>query len=115
MKSTEMSGWRTVIELEEIWEGELVTRKVDGIDVLLVNINGEVYAYWDKCAHAGTPLSQGLLEDGVLTCSAHLWQFDIVDCGIGVNPKNCRLTSYPVKVEDGKVLVQIRASEAEQT
>ena len=115
MKSTEMGGWRTVIELEEIWEGELVTQKVDGIDVLLVNINGEVYAYRDKCPHAGTPLSQGLLEDGVLTCSAHLWQFDIVNCGIGVNPKNCRLTSYPVKVEDGKVLVQIRASEAEQT
>jgi len=110
-----MSGWRAVIELDEIWEGDLVTRKVEGIDVLFINIKGEVFAYRDKCPHAGTPLSQGLLEDRVLTCSAHLWQFDIVNGGIGVNPKNCRLTSYPVKVEDGKVLVQIRASEAEQT
>jgi len=109
-----MSGWRAVIELDEIWEGDLVTREVEGIDVLFINIKGEVYAYRDKCPHAGTPLSQGVLDDRVLTCSSHLWQFDIVNSGIGVNPKNCRLTSYPVKVEDGKVLVQIRASQAEQ-
>ena len=115
IESKEMSGWRAVIELDEIWEGDLVSRKVDGIDVLFINIKGEVFAYRDKCPHAGTPLSQGLLEDRVLTCSAHLWQFDIVNGGIGVNPKNCRLTGYPVKVEDGKVLVQIRASQAEQT
>ena len=115
IESKEMSGWRAVIELDEIWEGDLVTRKVDGIDVLLINIEGEVFAYRDKCPHAGTPLSQGLLEDRLLTCSTHLWQFDIVDGGIGVNPKNCRLKSYPVKVEDGKVLVRIGASQAEQT
>jgi toluene monooxygenase system ferredoxin subunit len=110
-----MSGWRAVIELDEIWEGDLVTRKVEGMDVLFINIKGEVYAYRDKCPHAGTPLSQGLLEDRVLTCSTHLWQFDIVNGGIGINPKNCRLTSYLVKVEDGKVLVQFSAPEAEQT
>ena len=108
-----MSGWRAAIELDEIWEGDLVTRKVDGIDVLFVNNKGELYAYRDKCPHAGTPLNQGLLEDGVLTCPAHLWQFDLVNGGIGVNPKSCRLTRYAVKIEDGKVLVQIGASEAE--
>ena len=110
-----MSDWREVIELDEIWEGELVTRQVDGIAVLFVNIDGDIHAFLDKCPHAGTPLNQGLLEGSVLTCLTHLWQFDVANAGIGVNPMNCRLTSYPVKVEDGKVLVQIRASEAEQT
>jgi toluene monooxygenase system ferredoxin subunit len=115
IETEEMSGWMAVIELDEIWEGDLVTRKVEGIDVLLININGQVYAYLDRCPHAGSPLSQGLLEDRVLTCSSHLWQFDIVNGGVGVNPKNCRLTSYPVKIEDGRVLVKIGASQAEQT
>ena len=40
-----MSGWRAVIELDEIWEGDLVSRKVDGIDILFINIKGEVFAY----------------------------------------------------------------------
>jgi toluene monooxygenase system ferredoxin subunit len=106
-----MSDWREVIELDEIWEGELVTREVDGIAVLFVNIGGDIHAFLDKCPHAGTPLNQGLLEGGVLTCASHLWQFDVAAGGAGVNPKNCQLTSYPVRVEDGKVLVQITVGE----
>jgi toluene monooxygenase system ferredoxin subunit len=106
-----MSDWRAVIEVDEIWEGDLVTRQVDGVAVLLVNIDGDVHAFLDSCPHAGTPLNQGLLEGRVLTCPTHLWQFDVVDGGVGVNPKHCQLTSYPVKVEDGKVLVQITPRE----
>jgi toluene monooxygenase system ferredoxin subunit len=106
-----MSDWREVIELDEIWEGELVTRQVDGIAVLLINIDGDIHAFLDKCPHAGTPLNQGLLEGRVLTCASHLWQFDVADGGVGVNPKNCQLISYPVRIEDGKVLVQITVAE----
>jgi toluene monooxygenase system ferredoxin subunit len=106
-----MSDWRAVIELEEIWEGELVTRQVDGVAVLFVNIDGDIHAFLDKCPHMGTPLNQGLMEGRVLTCPTHHWQFDVVDGGGGVNPKNCRLISYPVRIEDGKVLVQITVPE----
>jgi toluene monooxygenase system ferredoxin subunit len=106
-----MSDWRAVSALDEIWEGELVTRQVDGIAVLFVNIGGDIHAFLDKCPHAGTPLNQGLLEGRVLTCATHLWQFDLGDGGVGVNPKNCRLTSYPVRIEDGKVLVRITVPE----
>ena len=105
-----MSDWRAVIELDEIWEGELVTRRVDGIAVLFVNIDGDIHAFLDKCPHIGTPLNQGLLEGRVLTCAAHHWQFDVID-GVGVNPKNCRLISYPVRIENGKVLVKITVPE----
>ena len=99
------------MELDEIWEGDLVSRQVDGVPVLLINIDGDVHAFLDRCPHAGTPLHQGTLEGRVLTCSTHLWQFDVVDDGAGVNPKNCRLLSYPVRIEDGKVLVRIAVPE----
>jgi toluene monooxygenase system ferredoxin subunit len=106
-----MNDWRAAIEIDEIWEGELVTRQVDGIAVLFINIGGEIRAFLDKCPHLGTPLNQGLLEGRVLTCASHHWQFDVVDSGAGVNPKNCRLIGYPVRIEDGKVLVQITMPE----
>jgi toluene monooxygenase system ferredoxin subunit len=104
-----MSDWQAVIESEDIWEGELVTRQVEGTAVLFVNIDGDIRAFLDRCPHLGTPLNQGTLEGRVLTCASHQWRFDVVDGGIGVNPKNCRLISYPVRVEDGKVLVHITA------
>jgi toluene monooxygenase system ferredoxin subunit len=108
-----MGDWRVAIGADEIWEGELVTCQVDAIDILFVNIGGEVRAFQDKCPHAGTRLNQGMLEGRVLTCSAHLWQFDVANGGVGVNPKNCRLISYPVRIEDGKVLVRIGVAEPE--
>src|SRR5262249_37727660 len=107
-----MSDWREVIGLDEIWEGELVTRQVDGIAVLFVNIDGDIHAFLDKCPHAGTPLNQGLLEGGVLTCATHHWQFDVAGGGVGVNPKDCRLISYPVRIKNGKVLVLMTVEEA---
>ena len=105
-----MRDWRAVIKLDDLWEGDLVRCTVDGVDLLLINIDGHVHAFEDRCPHAGTPLNQGKLESGILTCAAHLWQFDIVNGGIGVNPQDCRLTSYPVRIEDGEVLVQLGQS-----
>jgi toluene monooxygenase system ferredoxin subunit len=104
-----MSDWTAALALDEIWDGDLVARRVDGIDVLFVSIDGQVHAFRDKCPHAGTPLNQGALDGRVLTCPTHLWQFDVAMGGVGVNPKNCRLTSYPVRIEDGTVLVQLDA------
>jgi toluene monooxygenase system ferredoxin subunit len=106
-----MSDWQTVMQVDEMWEGDLVSRQVNGVAVLLINIDGDVHAFLDRCPHAGTPLNLGSLEGRVLTCATHLWQFDVVDGGAGVNPKNCRLLSYPVRIEDGKVLVRIAVSE----
>jgi len=106
-----MEGWRAAIDLDEIWEGELLSREIDSLGVLLVNIGGRVLAFRDRCPHAGTPLIQGSLEGTVLTCPTHLWQFDVANGGTGVNPKNCRLTAIPVRIEAGKVLVEIKRQE----
>ena len=50
------------------------------------------------------------MEGDVLTCRAHLWQFDVTT-GAGVNPANCRLTEYPTKVEGDDVFVDVAGME----
>ena len=42
----------------------------------------------------------------MLTCRAHQWQYD-VHCGAGINPLTARLRSFPVRVEDGSILVEV--------
>jgi toluene monooxygenase system ferredoxin subunit len=95
-----------VAALAELWSGELTARTVGGRQVLLVRIADAVHAYEDRCAHLGVPLSTGQLEGDVLTCSAHQWQYDIRS-GFGLNPRTCRLTPFPVRVEHGQVLVDV--------
>jgi toluene monooxygenase system ferredoxin subunit len=46
------------------------------------------------------------LEDNVLTCRAHLWQFDVRD-GCGINPSDCNLAIYPTKIEGDEVYIDI--------
>ena len=65
--------------------------------LLLVRTEHELCAYEDRCAHLGVPLSQGKLENGVITCAAHHYQYD-ARTGRGVNPgRTYALRVFPAR------------------
>lgn len=107
MSNTSTQNWQEAIQLDDLWEGDMIGVELDGRQILLINVDGEVYAYRNRCPHQAWALDQGELEDGVLTCSRHLWEFD-ARTGRGVNPDNCALARYPCRVTDeGAVLVDL--------
>jgi len=95
-----------VATLDELWSGEKLCRMVDNRRVLLVNVDGEVCAYEDRCRHKGVPLSEGHLHGRVLTCAAHGWEYD-ARTGRGINPENVELPKYAVKIEGNDILVEV--------
>ena len=91
--------------LDDLWEGEMKEVTVDGTRVLVVHAEGgHIGAFAASCPHQEYPLIDGLLEGNVLTCSAHLWQFDAVT-GAGINPSECALQRFAIKVEGEEILV----------
>ncbi|MET4806179.1 Rieske 2Fe-2S domain-containing protein [Limibacillus sp. MBR-115] len=101
-----------VCKLDDLWEGEMEVFDVGGTEVLLVHADGgHVRAFPASCPHQDQPLIEGQFEDGILTCSAHLWQFDVMT-GLGINPTDCKLLCIPVKVENGVIFVDIVTAEA---
>lgn len=106
-------AYERVCALDDLWEGEMNLFPLqDGRELLFIHLEGgDVRAFDPSCPHQNFPLLQGSLDGAVLTCPAHLWQFD-VRSGQGVNPKGCRLKGYPVKVEGDAVFVDV-AAEAE--
>lgn len=91
--------------LDDVWEGEMTLVTVAGSEVLLVHLDGGgVRAFDPRCPHQGWPLAEGSLDDGVLTCGMHGWEFD-VRSGAGVNPTDCALRAFAVEVRDGEVWV----------
>ncbi len=91
--------------LDDVWEGEMDVFDVGDRKVLIVHSpDQQVCAYDPVCPHQDHPLIEGELMDCVLTCSAHLWEFD-VRTGLSINPKGESLKAYPVKVEGDDVLV----------
>lgn len=96
-----------VCELEDLWEGEMGAFEVDGNQVLLLHVDGgEITAFQGMCPHQQIALVDGHFDGKELTCKAHQWVFDGVS-GKGINPDDCRLAKYAVKVEGEDVLVDI--------
>lgn len=99
-------AFKKVATLDDLWGGEMMGLLVDGRKVLLVNIDDTIYAYENKCAHKGTPLSEGDLDGKVLICGTHQWEYDVCT-GKGINPESARLMAFAVKVEGGDILVDV--------
>jgi nitrite reductase/ring-hydroxylating ferredoxin subunit len=91
---------------DELAPGEATERLVDGRPIAIYNVGGRFYATTNYCLHRGGPLGQGQLDGAVIMCPWHAWTFDVTT---GENTVNAELKvpCYPVKVEDGRVLVAI--------
>ncbi|MDH3603820.1 MAG: Rieske (2Fe-2S) protein [Candidatus Tectomicrobia bacterium] len=57
------SGTRRVVEIGDYDE------------VLVLNVDGAIYAINNVCPHAGAALERGASKDGVLYCPLHHWGF----------------------------------------
>src|ERR1700761_9687475 len=105
--------WRYAGTLDDLWEGEVRGVNVGGVDVVLCNVDGELFAYEDRCPHLANPLSHGVLNHDTLRCAAHEWEFD-ARTGQGVNPQAAHLKPFPVRLDDDRIFIQI-PSESSRT
>lgn len=99
------------VSLKEVPEGELVGTEVGGVRVCLANVEGEVYAFADRCSHRDFPLSNGELDtdDCTVTCEWHGAQFDIRTGAALCLPATRPIPVYPCRVEDDQVYVDVSA------
>jgi len=91
---------------DRLWDGEMECFRAGNTPILLLKINGQFHAYQAHCPHQGAALAEGELEGGLLTCTAHRWQFDAAS-GRGVNPRSAHLKRFPVHVVERKVLIDV--------
>lgn len=105
--TTDNGTWTRALELDDLWEGDMTAVTVAATSVLLLNVDGEVRAYRNRCPHQDWALDEGDFDGETLICSRHLWEFD-ARSGAGINPDNCRLADLPCRVADGVIEVQVR-------
>ncbi len=85
-----------------------MTRQVefDGRQVLVANVDGNLYAVGNVCTHEEGPLDQGILDGYEVQCPWHESRFDLrtgeATLGPAVSPVSC----YEVKVEGTDILIR---------
>jgi nitrite reductase/ring-hydroxylating ferredoxin subunit len=98
--------WVPTIDEAKVRDGTCVAVFPKGRGVLLTRIDGDIFAVANKCTHMGCPLEGGKLDGPVLTCPCHDWRFD-VRTGEFLDAPELAIATYPVRVEEGKVHVEI--------
>ncbi len=91
---------------QDVQEGKGTIVQVAGHTMALFNISGKIHAIDNSCPHKQGPLGEGELEDCIVTCPRHGWQFD-VRTGEGITMPLSPVKTYAVTVENGRVLVDI--------
>ena len=84
--------------------GRLVVSLPKGQDVVLFKINGTVYALDNACPHMGGPLGEGEVENDVVTCPWHGWQFNI-KTGECINVPGDDAACIKITVQDGEIFL----------
>ncbi|MBC3898350.1 Rieske 2Fe-2S domain-containing protein [Acetobacterium malicum] len=113
-KMEEKMGFQKVADIQEFDNIDKKLIELDEKKILLTKVAGGYYAISNKCPHMGGSLYKGTLQDGVITCPRHGAKYDAkTGKGLG-KPKILFFEfkmeddrSFPVKVEDGDILIDI--------
>ena len=89
---------------DEVPTGQGRTVEAAGKTLALFNVDGAYYAIDNTCSHRGGPLGEGDLEDRVVTCPWHAWQWDVTT-GANVNNPAVKVACFPVTVENGAIFI----------
>ncbi len=95
--------WMKVLEPKALPEGRVTPVTCGTQTVCMTHYKGEYGALDNKCPHQGGPLGEGSIENGLLRCPWHGWDYDPLD---GKAPGfDDGVATYPVDVRDDGVYV----------
>ncbi len=107
MRRSNRPVYRDTISVDELKPGTTHAADLEGQPVLLLNVDGEVYAIGDACGSSPLPLRFGKLAGSVLTCSWHGCRYDVRSGRRLDEPDADRIAVFPVAVENGIIRVAI--------
>lgn len=96
--------WHKVLDqADDLKEGRVMTVTAGHKDLCLTHYKKTYTALDNKCPHQGGPLGEGSIENGLLRCPWHGWDF----CPHGGDSEDYDdgLEAFPIKIDDGALFV----------
>ncbi len=104
-----------VCKISELPPGARKIIEIEGRSIGVFNIKNSLYAVRNSCPHQGAPLCLGkvkgtmksskphtynyVMDEQVLVCPWHCWEFDITNGRSVFNPHRMRVKTYEVTLE----------------
>jgi nitrite reductase (NADH) small subunit len=98
-------NWIDIGHIDEVpLRGARLVKTHIGCIAVFRTAEAEVFAATNSCPHKGGPLSEGIVHGQSVTCPLHNWVFDL-NTGKAQGADEGRITTYPVRIEDGRILL----------
>jgi 3-phenylpropionate/trans-cinnamate dioxygenase ferredoxin subunit len=103
-------SFETALRLDALPEVGALAVQLGGRAVAIVrDEDGDIHAVDDTCSHANVSLAEGEVDGCTLECWLHGSRFDLRTGKPTSLPAIRPIAVYPVKIEDGTVLVDVES------
>lgn len=99
--------WRDLDGVGDLVPGAMLATKVAGSPVAVCMVDGQPYAYADRCPRCTGSISAGTLDGASLRCGTCGEHFDVRLAGRGLDNDSLHLEPLPLLVEDSVVRVAV--------
>lgn len=99
-------SWTSAGLLADLPEGSVLSMTLGGEKVLLSRNGATVTCFQNACAHLGFPIHDGDVENGIITCPHHGFQYDL-SSGECLTAPEVALQSHAVRVTGPRVEVRL--------
>ena len=100
-----MEGFAKAANRSDVTGGELKLVEIEGEEIVLADVGGDVVAFSNVCPHAGCDLVDGEMDDDQIECVCHGSRFDVKTGEVINGPATENLPLYTVHVEGDDVMV----------
>jgi naphthalene 1,2-dioxygenase ferredoxin component len=101
------TSWIDAMSAADLPSDDVKGVAVAGRDIAIYAVGSDVYATDNTCTHGHARLCDGYLDGHEIECPLHQGRFDVRDGKPMCAPVTEALRSYPVKVEGGRVFLQM--------
>lgn len=111
--ATKMKWHKVLDNVEELPEGRVMSVTAEHQGICLTHFEGKFSALDNRCPHQGGPLGEGSIENGLLRCPWHGWDYH--PCTGKAPGFDDGVDTFLTKVEDGAVYVGLEEEAPHET
>lgn len=111
--ATKMKWHKVLDKTEELPEGRVMSVTAEHQGICLTHFEGKFSALDNRCPHQGGPLGEGSIENGLLRCPWHGWDYH--PCTGKAPGFDDGVETFLTKVEDGAVYVGLEEEAPHET
>jgi len=100
-------NWTDAAPVDDVPTDDVIGMVIDGKDLALYSVEGEIFATDNICTHGHARLCEGFLDGREIECPLHQGKFDVRNGKPTCAPVTEAIRSYPVRIEGGRVFLAL--------